>query len=161
MADFSFESDPMPASIDLDRLPYRFVDPVPVDRDRKKPLERFGSRIDGTEKPREELFRVAAIAGHDRVLLEERGEVRLLGVGKARDADGATVALRALCEGRKVYLRADPAVPAAKGVYLYLPNRTCINARMVKSGTVDAETSVAYRMQKRYAGYAREATESA
>lgn len=140
----------------IDALPYRFIDPVPMDK-RADPREStYGSRIDGEGRGerKESLQRVQQVLAPDRVQLENGDAVRLLGVrsvaGQRRQAEDH---LRQLAGGKKVYLRFDDACPPRDEdalVYLYLRNRTPINRHLIRSGLVEVDTSRDYRFKKAF-----------
>jgi DNA modification methylase len=109
----------------VDGLPYRFHDPVPMER-----------RVD----PREQTYgsRVAADDGVRSVAKRRR---------QAEDR------LREMTGGQRVYLRYDDNVPGAEGeplVYLYLRNRTPVNRHLIRSGFVDVDTSRQYRFKRAF-----------
>ena len=140
----------------VDRLPYRFIDPVPMDKRADPRQSTYGSRIDGEGggERRESLHRVQQVLAPDRVQLENGKAVRLLGIRSvARRRQQAEEHLRELAGGKKVFVRFDDACPSRDEdalVYLYLRNRTPINRHLIRSGLVDVDTSRDYRFKKAF-----------
>lgn len=144
----------------VDTLPYRFVDPVPMDR-KVDPRERaYGSRIDqkGSGNTPEDLCRVEEILAPDAVQLDTGKRVRLLGVRSVADQrTQAETRLRELTGGQRVYLRYDAACADGNSagdpdplVYLYLRNKTPVNRHLIRSGLVDVDTSRDYRFKRAF-----------
>jgi len=152
--------DELPTGVDLgsrlQQLPYRFVDPVPMDKRADPRDSSYGSRIDGDGggERRESLHRVKQVLAPDRVQLEDGKAVRLLGVRSiAQRRRQAEEHLRELTGGKKVYLRFDDACPPRDDdalVYLYLRNRTPINRHLIRSGLVEVDTTRDYRFKKAF-----------
>lgn len=152
--------DELPTGVDLgsrlQQLPYRFVDPVPMDKRADPRDSSYGSRIDGDGggERRESLHQVKQVLAPDRVQLEDGKAVRLLGVRSiAQRRRQAEEHLRELTGGKKVYLRFDDACPQRDDdalVYLYLRNRTPINRHLIRSGLVEVDTTRDYRFKKAF-----------
>lgn len=159
-AEVSLVRDPLPARVDPGLLPYRFRDPVRIDRPRSG-LRRYGSRIDGSEEVQPRGERVVEVPAYDRVRLESGREVPLLGVGPAvEEPEQVRARLAELCLGRRVSLAADPTFDGEADPpphYVILGNRTCLNTRLVRSGLVAPDRRHRYRRRGRYERYAREA----
>jgi len=141
---------------DLQQLPYRFADPVPMETRADPRNSNYGSRIDskGGGERHESLHRVQQVLAPDRVQLEDGQAVRLLGVRSiARRRQQAEEHLRELAGGKKVYLRFDDACPPRDDdalVYLYLRNRTPVNRHLIRSGLVEVDTTRDYRFKKAF-----------
>ena len=109
------------------------------------------------ETPGPPTFKVAEVLGADRVRLDSGGTVRLLGVAvESRRAHDAAEFLRAATKGHRVFFQTDDAAEAdADGVtgYLYLTNRTHLNAHLIKKGLARADRSREYRFRKRFIRY--------
>jgi modification methylase len=144
----------------VDELPYRFHDPVPMDR-KVDPRERaYGSRIDqgGSGNSPEALCRVQEVLAPDAVQLDTGKQIRLLGVRSVADQRRqAEARLRELTGGQRVYLRYDAACADGSSggdgvplVYLYLRNKTPVNRHLIRSGLVDVDTSRDYRFKRAF-----------
>ena len=154
--------DPPAGEPDLAALPYLFRDPVRIDRPRGRPLETYGSKVDGTKAGRPVGVKVVGVPSHDTLELGDGRRVRLLGVGEPRgDAEAARLHLEDLCLGKKVVLSTDEGGAYAAGegesVLVHLRNRTFINARLIKSGLVAPDRSREYRHRRRFERHAEDA----
>ncbi len=109
----------------------------------------------GDSRDREVYRRVIEVRGFRTVVLDGGEEVSLIGLvrNERSDAEGAQFLSRIL-RGHRVYLRADPAVGPGAG-YLYLKNRTFVNARAIRAGVAGADTSRDYRCRRRFENHAR------
>jgi len=126
-------------------LPYRFIDPVKLERKGGEHTTTFGSKITSKTPRREEYYRVKEVIAPNLIALRDGPTVRLLGIRVSAD-DGHEVMqyMRALLKGQKVYLRFDEVRTDRDGnslCYLYLANRTFVNARLIKAelATIDDE----------------------
>ncbi|MBD3298065.1 MAG: site-specific DNA-methyltransferase, partial [candidate division Zixibacteria bacterium] len=130
----------------LARLPYRCHDPVQLSADVKKRRAHYGSRVEKTSQKREDYRRVKNVHDVATVELDNGRRFRLAGIaanGKTQvDAVGW---LKDFVSGAKVYTRPDKALPTdSDGVergYLYLSNRTFVNARMIREGVASFDDS--------------------
>ena len=100
----------------------------------------------------------------DLVELDSGKQVALLGVKVVEETSARAVALlEEITQGEQVYFKEDAGVMAADGVvvatgaggapkpcYLFLKNKTHVNAHLIQSGLVDVDTSRSYRFQKRF-----------
>ncbi len=140
----------------ISELPYIFRDPVPMQRKVNPKRLRFGSRIDGSERS-PKYHSVVQVLSPCRVLLDSGIEVELLGVRpvqtKAREAVGL---LQRLTKGHRVEIRTDGSAAGAErpAVYVYLANKTFVNAKLIKSGLVRVDTRKPYRWRQRFVAYA-------
>jgi len=144
---------------EIARLPYVFRDPLPIQREVDPKKLRFGSRIDGSETGAR-YHAVARVLSPNRILLDSGLEVDLLGIeplpGKAAEAASL---LEGLTEGHRVEIRTDASARTGNrpAVYLYLANRTFVNAKLIKSGLVRPDTRRLYRWREKFVEYARQA----
>jgi DNA modification methylase/endonuclease YncB( thermonuclease family) len=141
----------------FEKLPYIFRDPLKLDRKADPRESGFGSIIDGSRTERRELLSVLSVPSPEMLELSDGRRVRLLG---ARPVEGkekeAIDFLRGATCGRKVFLRSDPAIPETKGVlaaYVYLRDRTFLNAHLIKRGLAEADDSVRHRYSDRFRAY--------
>lgn len=140
-------------------LPYLYKDPVRLERKRGARAETFGSRITMRTPKREEYYGIKRVIAPNLIELRDGPTVRLLGVHvETSHQEDAKRYLRDLLKGQKVYLRYDAILNDRDGNalgYVYLSNRTFVNARMIKSGlaTIDEEFSFTkVTLFKRYGG---------
>ncbi|MFH0964891.1 MAG: site-specific DNA-methyltransferase [Planctomycetota bacterium] len=137
------------------KLPYVFRDPAPLDRTHRRRLPAFGSRVTGRERPRETYTRVRTVLSPECVELRTGARVRLAGVReKPRLRPRAIAWLDRFLAGKKVFFKPDPLVDGDGMGYLYLANRTLVNARLIKSGLVAAEDRRRYARKSLFLKYA-------
>jgi site-specific DNA-methyltransferase (adenine-specific) len=137
------------------RLPYIFSDPHRMDKRQDPRKAGFGSRIDGPATEKRGLLSVKEIPSPEAVVLDDGRRLRLLGI-KARPGleDEAVAFLRARTRGQKVFVQDETALPdGTPAGYLYLKNRTLLNAHMLKRGLALADDSVPHRHAARFASY--------
>jgi site-specific DNA-methyltransferase (adenine-specific) len=143
--------------IEIQKLPYVFKDPVNFERKVDPKLLRFGSRIDGSEEGTERFYSVREIVSPSVLLLDTGAEIHLLGIKVKKQTEAQAVRfLRDLTKGQKVFLRFD-AIKHDKNdrllCYLYLRNKTFVNAHLIRSGLVDVDTTYDYKYKAKFLEY--------
>jgi site-specific DNA-methyltransferase (adenine-specific) len=139
---------------EIKKLPYIFKDPVRFDKKVDPKKLRYGSRVDHSDHKRETYYSVKEIVSPEVIVLDNDLKVRLIGVKEKRDANGD--ALRFLAEkfkGEKVFMKYDTIKHDKDGnllCYLYLRNKTFINAHLIKSGLVDVDGSFDYKYKSKF-----------
>jgi site-specific DNA-methyltransferase (adenine-specific) len=128
------------------KLPYLFVDPLKLDRQADPRQIRFGSKIDPTDIARDDLFRVKEVISSTELRLSNNQVIRLLGVASKPECEvDAVEFLRGKVAGTQVFLKYDSQVAAEQDrprVYLYLKNRTFINAQLIKSNLAELDETL-------------------
>ena len=136
-------------------LPYRFSDPVQVERKVDSRRASYGSAVD-RRPAAPDLTRVAEVPAPDTVVLEGGKRLRLLGVKPLKGREQPAVdRLWELVRGQQVYYRSDPTCEPGPGeepepVYLYLRNRTPVNRHLVRSGLVGVDQDGDYRFRQAF-----------
>ncbi|HAY22332.1 MAG TPA: DNA methylase N-4 [Desulfobacterales bacterium] len=136
-------------------LPYVFHDPIRFDK-KNNPKERtYGSKIDATSRKKEDYFRVREILSPTRLLLNNGQYISLLGIKEIPGRNGDAIEfLKKLTKGSKVFFRKDKKVSEdSDQVYLYLINKTFINAHLIKNKLVDVDTESNYKYKERFLKY--------
>ena len=114
----------------------------------------FGSKIDQNGGQREEYFTVKEIVSPEIVKLSNGLTVRLLGVKQDVLKNGkATEYLVKKAQGQKVFLKYDEKKYDAENrlcCYLYLQNKTFINAHLIKSGLVNVDNESEYKYKSKF-----------
>jgi site-specific DNA-methyltransferase (adenine-specific) len=135
-------------STEIAKLPYQFKDPVKIDKKIDLRILKFGSKIDFSEPTRDEFFTVKSVISPEEVILNNNLKVRLLGIKPKKEvADKAINFLTAKLKGQKVFLKYDNVKYDSSGnllAYLYLKNKTFINAHLIKNGLADVNTEINY-----------------
>jgi DNA modification methylase len=135
-------------------LPYVFHDPHNMENKINVKDLQFGSKIDKSSKAREEYFSVKQILSPNRLVLSNGLVVRLIGVKEKLSVNGsATKYLVEKTKGRKVFLRYDTVKYDKDNTllcYLYLDNKTFINAHLLKNGLADIDYSIDFRYKGKF-----------
>jgi len=139
---------------EIEKLPYIFKDPHKLDKkmDPKKLL--FGSKIDKDSGEREVYYSVKEVISPELLKLDNDLAVRLIGVKEK----GATneQAIRFLIEktkGQKVFMKFDNQKYDEGNnllCYLYLKNKTFINAHIIKEGLVDVDSLTDFKYKTKF-----------
>ncbi len=136
----------------IERLPYIFRDPSPISRSESA----LNATKRGAEPSRLDLYSVKQVISPEVLLLGNNRKIRLLGIReKPGNTEEAVQFLSTLTKGKKVFYRLDGLHGDADPLpcYLYLKNKTFINARLVKSGFVEVDTENSYYHMKRFLKY--------
>jgi len=135
-------------------LPYVFKDPVKFDKKVDPRKLQFGSKINSRSSTREQYYSVERIISPLRLNLNDGVNVRLLGIReKPETAAEAIRFLRDKTHSQKLFLRFDKIKYDQDNnlfCYLYLQNKTFLNAHLIKSGFVDVDTSLDYRFKEKF-----------
>jgi site-specific DNA-methyltransferase (adenine-specific) len=147
-------------SLDIDweeeikNLPYRFIDPIKFDRKMDPKKLRFGSKIDFSETNKEEFFTIKEIISPEELILSNNLKIKLIGIkAKKESFEEAITFLRKKLKGQKVYLKYDNIKYDTNNnllVYLYLKNKTFINAHLLKTGLVELDDSFDYMYKEKF-----------
>lgn len=134
---------------EINKLPYIFKDPFELDKKTDPKKLKFGSRIDKNDFKREDYHRVKDVINGNHVILENDLRIRLIGVKDSQRSNGNSFNfLKNITNGKKVYLRYDSVKYDSRNTllaYLYLENKTFINAHMIKSGVSCVDTEIAFK----------------
>ena len=136
-------------------LPYRFVDVHKIDKQVDVKKLRFGSKIDkDSNSSREDFFTVKEIISPELILLSNGMTVRLIGIKQDPVINGkATEYLASKLYGKKVFLRYDETKYDAENhlmVYLYLENKTFINAHLLKNKLALVDDSMDFKYKTKF-----------
>ena len=135
-------------------LPYLFCDPHKIDKKIDVKKLNFGSKIDGKENKREELFTVKNVLGANTIELNTGMIVKLLGIKTIPNfEDKAVEFLREKFRKRRVYLKYDSVKYDSENnllCYVYLDNKTFINNHLVRTGYVGVDTDLDFSCKKKF-----------
>jgi site-specific DNA-methyltransferase (adenine-specific) len=144
---------------DIQKLPYVFKDPVKMDKKIDPRKLQFGSRIDKKSQTDVKYYHVKRIMSPNTLELNNGLIIKLLGVDIIEDKKSDAIDfLIQKTKGQKVFIKFDETKYDKYNnllCYLYLKNKTFINAHLVKSGlvTVDSSSEFKYKSNfKRYLG---------
>lgn len=139
---------------DISELPYIFKDTIKFDRkiDPKKLL--FGSKIDSTENEVINTYSVKEIISPEKLLLNNDLLVKLIGVKVNKDKiDDAIKFLQTKLKNQRVFMRFDSLKYDQENnllCYLYLKNKTFINAHLIKNQLVDVDNGSDYKYKIKF-----------
>lgn len=147
---------------EIDTLPYQFTDFCRLHRKTDPKKMQFGSRIDqNSPLQREEYYSVKEIISPMLIRLNNDLLVRLIGVVEnTKTLQNAVDFLRLKTKGRKVFLRFDDVKHDEDDMlmaYLYLANKTFLNAHLIKNGLVSVDLTREYKNKARFIKYCKEA----
>ena len=138
----------------IKKLPYNFKDPIKFDKKVDPKKFRFGSKIDKSYSEDRTHYIVKEIISPEIIILNNGLKIRLLGVKeRTGKREEAVRFLREKVKGQKVFLRFDSVKYDDDNnllCYLYLWNKTFINAHLIKNGFVDVDTSFDYRYKTKF-----------
>jgi site-specific DNA-methyltransferase (adenine-specific) len=137
------------------KLPYIFKDPVKFDKKIDPKKLKFGSKIDnGSTHQRETYYSVKEVISPEVIVLNNDLKVRLLGIKEKKEINGQALQfLRKKLKGEKVFLKFDAVKYDDRGnllCYLYLQNKTFINAHLIKSGLTDVNISHHFKYKSKF-----------
>jgi site-specific DNA-methyltransferase (adenine-specific) len=142
------------------RLPYVFRDPHRMDKKIDARKLTFGSKIAVGNPDREEFFTVKEVLSAEVVRLSNDLMIRLIGVmERPDDAAAAKIWLEESTKGQRVFLRYDKDKHDDSDRllgYLYLKNKTFLNAHLIKRGLADVDPGRDFRYKERFERYAQE-----
>jgi hypothetical protein len=133
------------------KLPYIFKDPVKLDKKIDFKKLQFGSKIDGNKTQQDDFFTVKEILNSETIKLNNDLIIKLLGIkNNPKKNEDAKNYLENKTNKQKVFLKFDNLKYDKKNnllCYLYLQNKTFINAHLIKKGLafVNNETDFKYK----------------
>ncbi len=141
------------------RLPYIFRDPVQFDKKIDPRKLEFGSKINHRSRKREEYHRVREVLSPERLILGDGVNIRLLGIKeRAETREQAVQFLEDRTSGQRVAMKFDEVKYDKENnllCYLYLQNRTFLNAHLIRKGLVDVDATLDYRYKNKFLSAAR------
>jgi len=144
---------------EIKKLPYIFKDPVKFDKKIDPRKLQFGSKINNNNSRRDKYYSVKEVISPERLIVGDGLKIRLLGVReKSEKSNQAVKFLRDKTHGQKVSMKFDTVKYDENNnllCYLYLQNKTFLNAHLIKSGLVDIDGSFDNKLARRFLTTAR------
>jgi site-specific DNA-methyltransferase (adenine-specific) len=147
----------------IKKLPYIFKDPIKFDKKIDPRKLNFGSKINlsvqrgDSHSRRESYYIVKEIISPEILILNNGLKIRLLGVKEKSEKNGEAVKfLKEKTKGQKIFIKFDNKKYDEKNnllCYLYLWNKTFINAHLIKNGLVDVDTTKDYKYKSKFLTY--------
>ncbi len=145
---------------DIKKLPYVFKDPVQFDKKVDLKKLRFGSKIDKSDNQRETYYSVKEIKSPELLILDNDLKVRLIGVKEIIEMNGKAIQfLQEKLKGQKVFLKFDTTKYDNEGnllCYIYLKNKTFINARLIKNKLSQVDFSQNFKYKNKFMSLEKE-----
>ncbi len=141
-------------NVEIGKLPYIFKDPHKLDKKIDLKKLQFGSKIDKNSVNREEYYSVKDVISSVFLRLNNDLVIRLLGVKEKNIVNGqAIVFLKEKVKGQKVFMKFDNQKYDEHNnlfCYLYLKNKTFINAHLIKEGLAEVDSSVDFKYKDKF-----------
>jgi modification methylase len=148
------ESDKTDYNLKVSTLPYIFKDPLSFNKKIDIKKLQFGSKIDQSTEKREDYYSVKQIISPELLKLDNDLIVRLIGIKEnAPFKDQAVRFLYEKTRNQKVFIRFDQKKYDEKNnllCYLYLKNKTFINAHLLKHGLTYVDTSYYFKYSDKF-----------
>lgn len=142
----------------INNLPYKFIDTHKLDKKIDVKKIQYGSKIDeNSSGKREEFFSVKEIISPELIRLNNDLIIRLIGVKQDPVINGkAYEYLKDKLHGKKVFLKYDTIKHDDENnlmAYLYLENKTFINAHLIKERLVIVDNSIDFKYKSKFNEY--------
>lgn len=145
---------------EIEKLPYIFEDFHKFDKQTDPKKLQFGSKIDKNSGQREDFYQVKEVISPELLKLNNDLIVRLIGVKENPKVNGkAKEYLMNKTSKQKVFLKYDVKKHDENNhlmVYLYLKNKTFINAHLIKNGLASADIEMDYKNKAKFIKLAKE-----
>ncbi len=154
--EYIFLTDKVKADLnkEIAKLPYIFRDPHKLDKKIDPKKLQFGSRIDQNSAERQEYYTVKEVLSPVLFKLNNDLVIRLLGVKEKKIVNGEAMEfLREKIKGQKVFLKFDNNKHDEQNTllcYLYLKNKTFINAHLIKEGLAEVDTTIDFKYKNKF-----------
>lgn len=147
----------IPESFDvqIEGLPYQFVDTLKLDKKIDVKKIQFGSKLDAESTgKREEYFSIKEVISPELIRLNNDLIIRLIGIKQNPAINGkASEYLINKLKGKKVFLKYDEIKHDSENhlmAYLYLENKTFINAHLLKEGMANVDDTIEYKYKNKF-----------
>jgi modification methylase len=139
----------------IQNLPYIFKDPHTLDKKIDVKKLQFGSVIDkDSSTKREDLYTVKEVICANKLLLNNDLKIKLIGIKESPLANGKAAAfLTEKTKGKRVFLKYDNIKYDSENnllCYLYLENKTFINAHLIKNGLVNVDIDKEFKYKEKF-----------
>ncbi|MDA3916328.1 MAG: DNA methyltransferase [Deltaproteobacteria bacterium] len=140
---------------EIKNLPYIFKDFHSFNKKIDPKKLQFGSKIDKNgSQQREEYFSVKEIITPELIRLSNGLVVRLIGIKSKEESNGKAIEfLRLKTKSQKVFLKYDDIKHDKKNnlmAYLYLKNKTFLNAHLIKNGLAVSDKNLNYKNKNKF-----------
>lgn len=140
--------------LEIAKLPYRFKDPIKFDKKIDPRKLKFGSKIDSSRREEEKYISIKNIITPEEIVLNDNIKIKLIGIKSKKEYFNEAVGfLSSKLKNQKVFMKYDNIKYDNNGnllVYLYLKNKTFINAHLIKNGLVEVDTDSDYIYKNKF-----------
>jgi site-specific DNA-methyltransferase (adenine-specific) len=140
---------------EIQKLSYIFKDPHKFDKKIDPRKLQFGSKIDQNGSQREDYFTVKEVISPELLKMSNGLIVKLIGVKQDLSKNGSAVEyLTNKAKGKKVFLKYDNQKYDKENnllCYVYLQNKTFINAHLLKEGLAFVDTDIEFKYKEKFA----------
>jgi len=155
--EYIFTSDNIKTNLnrEIAKLPYIFKDPHKLDKKIDPKKLQFGSRIDQNSGAKsQEYYTVKEVISPFLLRLNNDLVVRLIGIKEKKIVNGEAIKfLRERIKGQKVFIKFDNKKYDEQNrllCYLYLKNKTFINAHLLKEGLTEVDTTMDFKYKNKF-----------
>ncbi|MBP8591379.1 thermonuclease family protein [Candidatus Shapirobacteria bacterium] len=152
--EFLEQQDKIDFEKEILKLPYIFKDPIKFSRKTDPKKLRFGSKIDFSDTKRVDLYSVKQIINPEKILLNNGLAIRLIGIRTRKETfDEAMKFLQTKLKNQRVFIKFDKVKYDKQNnllCYLYLQNKTFINAHLVKNKLAEVDNSFDYKYKQKF-----------
>ena len=138
----------------IQRNPYIFEDKIKLDKKMDPRKLQFGSVITDEEGNKEESFTVKKIISPEILLLNNNLKIKLLGVKEDKTKNGKAIKfLEEKLKGKKIFLQYDRQKYDTNNYlmcYVYLKNKTFINAHLLKNHLALVDENSEYKYKNKF-----------
>ncbi len=138
----------------IKKLPYIFKDLVRFDKKIDPKKLKFGSKIDNSDSQRKNYHLVKEVVSPEILVIDNDLKVRLIGVKEKKEVNSEAIKfLSEKVKGRRVFIKFDAIKYDDEGnllCYLYLKNKTFINAHLIKNQLVHVDSSANFKYKKKF-----------
>lgn len=139
---------------EIQKQPYIFKDPHKLDKKIDPRKLQFGSKLDKNGSKREEYYSVKEVISPEVIKLNNDLVIRLIGIKENEEMNGkARDFLIKKTKGQKVFLKYDEQKYDNKDrllCYLYLQNKTFINAHLIKERLTLVDTTISFKYKNKF-----------
>jgi len=139
---------------EISKLPYIFKDLIKFSRKIDPKKLKFGSKIDSTNSERVDLYSVKQVINPEKILLNNDLMIKLIGIRTKKEMfDKAMEFLQTKLKNQRVFMKFDNSKYDNENnllCYLYLQNKTFINAHLIKAGLVDVDDKFDYKYKLKF-----------
>ncbi len=145
---------------EIKTLPYIFKDFVKLKKKIDPKKLNYGSKIDKDSGKREDYYKIKQIISPSILITDNGLKVRLIGIKQSEKINGKAVDfLLEKLKGQKVFFKYDEIKHDKENnllVYMYLKNKTFLNAHLIKNGLAEVDTSYNYKNKTKFINYLKQ-----